>query len=606
MNLLLIAPPWQLFNRPSIQLGALKAFMQARVPGLEVRACHPYLGFAYRLGFTDYHTICQSGWASEAVGAAILRGQNYSACREIFCRALSERGMGSTSQGLPALFDRSCEILKDHLAEFAAGLDLQETGLVGITACLNQFSAALVTARLIREKSPQITIAAGGTSCSGTIAPSILHNYPFLDYIISGEGELPLLSLWNYLNNGAKDSAGELPAAISSRDYLSIACENDISTGREQMRQIKPLDELPVPDFDDYFRELSKLPAAARFHPVLPVEASRGCWWGRCNFCNLNLQWRGYRAKSIRRTVDEIDTLSRRYRCIDFAFMDNVLPRREAAGIFQGLSAHRRDYRFFAELRAVHSRKEYQTMAAGGLDTLQVGIEALSDGLLKRLGKGSSVMANIAAMRHAFETGVRLDGNLIVHFPGSTDAEAEETLKMLDFVWPFRPLRTVSFWLGHGSPAEDGRKTFGIMRIKPHPWWKQMFGDTRSLVLSYAGDRMKQQRRWRPVEKKVSDMRHRRQEQGLEKILLGFRDGREFISIQQILPDGTRRMHRLNGLSRKIYLYCQDVRSVQEIMEMTSGRITLEQLGKFVQGMVNQRLMFSDGRRVLALAVRDR
>ncbi len=606
MDLLLIATPWQLFNRPSIQLGALKAFMQDRVPGLNVRACHPYLGFAHRLGFGTYHAISQSSWASEAVGAALLQPAAHDACRDIFCKALAGRGTVPDTRPLPELFERSCELLRQCVEEFVQGLDLQDTRLVGLTACLNQFSASLFTARTLRDRYDDLPVVLGGTSCSGAIGRSIVERYPFVDYVVSGEGELPLLALWRHVT-GDEGRGDELPPAVFARN--NGACEHSAMNvpGDGVQCQVDSVEELPPPDFDDYFHELSKLPSAARFYPVLPVEASRGCWWGRCNFCNLNLQWQGYRAKSVERTAKEIDGLSRRYGCIDFAFMDNVLPRRDAARLFTQIGAHKRDYRFFAELRAVHSRDEYMAMAAGGLSTLQVGIEALSDSLLTRLGKGSSVIANIAAMRHAFEAGVELDGNLIVHFPGSTAEEAEETLKMLDFVWPFRPLKTVSFWLGFGSPAHRRQREFGISRISPHPWWRQMFGsDASSLILTYAGDRTVQQRRWRKVERKVSDMGHRRRQQGLAEVLLGYRDAGEFISIRQVLTDGSRRMHRLRGLSRKIYLFCLDVRTVQEVVDMAEGRITVEQLGEFVQQMVNQRLMFSDGKRILSLAVHDR
>jgi len=606
VDLLLIATPWQLFNRPSIQLGALKAFMQDRVPGLRVRACHPYLAFAYRLGFNTYHAISQSSWASEAVGAALLQPDAHDACRDIFCKALAGRGTVPDDSPLPDLFERACALLREWVEEFVQGLDLQDTRLVGLTACLNQFSASLFTAHRLKERCADLPVVLGGTSCSGAIGRSILGKYSFVDYVVSGEGELPLLALWKHVTNheGMRDA---LPRAVFTRN--DGACEHGaISASWDNVQcQIDSVEKLPPPDFDDYFHELSELPPAARFYPVLPVEASRGCWWGRCNFCNLNLQWQGYRAKSVGRTSREIDGLSRRYGCIDFAFMDNALPRRDAVKLFTQLSAHRRDYRFFAELRAVYSRDEYMAMAAGGLSTLQVGIEALSDSLLKRLGKGSSVIANIAAMRHAFEAGIELDGNLILHFPGSTSEEAEETLKILDFVWPFRPLKTVSFWLGFGSPAHRRQREFGISRISPHSWWKQLFGaDTRSLILAYAGDRTLQQRRWRKVERKVSDMGYRRRQHGLAEVLLGYRDAGEFISIRQVLTDGGRCMHRLKGLSRKIYLFCMDVRTVQEVLDMAEGRITLEQLGGFVQQMVSQRLMFSDGKRILSLAVQDR
>ncbi len=619
VKLLLVATPWQLFNRPSIQLGALKAFMQKEVPGLEVQALHPYLSYAARLGFPDYHIISQSSWASEAVGASMLCDEEgtIERCREVFCDALKRRGAGArlSNAGLSDLFHKARHLFSEHLQEFTECLRGDGLKLAGFTACLNQFAASLYAARLFKRRFPNVPVVLGGTSCSGTIAPSLLASFPQIDYVISGEGELPLLALYKHLTEGkaGETSDDALPRAVFSRDRIDgtdPAGGESLEARQGFMLQVSSMDELPVPDFDDYFRELGELPASERFHPVLPVEASRGCWWGRCRFCNLNLQWRGYRAASVSKVAKDIDRLASRYRCIDFAFMDNVLPRRQAAALFEKLAQHNRDYRIFAELRAVHSRAEYEVMAAGGLKTLQVGIEALSDSLLKRLGKGSSVIANIAAMRHAFEAGIELDANLIVHFPGSTEEEAGESLKILEFVWPYRPLRTVSFWLGHGSPAEQESRSLGIGRIAPHLLWKKLFYcgtiSPSSLILTYSGDRKVQKRRWRAVETRVLEMRKRRKALGLDRQLLSYRDGREFLTINQIFADETSRKHRLNGLSREIYLFCLDVKTVQEVMEMAEGRISIEQLGRFVQNMVSQRLMFSDGKKVLSLAVRER
>jgi hypothetical protein len=39
----LVSTPWPLFNRPSIQLGTLKAFLQRDIHGITVDARHVYL-----------------------------------------------------------------------------------------------------------------------------------------------------------------------------------------------------------------------------------------------------------------------------------------------------------------------------------------------------------------------------------------------------------------------------------------------------------------------------------------------------------------------------------------------------------------------------------
>ncbi len=116
------------------------------------------------------------------------------------------------------------------------------------------------------------------------------------------------------------------------------------------------LDHLPVPDFEDYFATLAGLAPELRFFPTLPVEVSRGCWWqrerapgteGGCEFCNLNLQWNGYRSKSPGRAVAEVDQLTRRHRLLSVAFMDNVLPRTSTAELLRGLAALNRDLSIF-------------------------------------------------------------------------------------------------------------------------------------------------------------------------------------------------------------------------------------------------------------------
>ena len=77
--------------------------------------------------------------------------------------------------------------------------------------------------------------------------------------------------------------------------------------------QMTELSDLSPPDYDDYFELLQSFSPEKTFFPTLPMEMSRGCWWHRplkdgkstgCAFCNLNLQWEGYRAKKT--TADGI------------------------------------------------------------------------------------------------------------------------------------------------------------------------------------------------------------------------------------------------------------------------------------------------------------
>ena len=594
MKILLIAPPWPLFNRPSIQTAALKAYLLQQEPGLEVRCKHPYLLLATRLGHGAYHAVSQSSWAAESICAAILFPRQGERCLRLYEENLKAR---VSSREIPDP-ENVKKATSEVLQEFLAGTDWNRIDVVGLSACLNQLTASLLLAGLIKKINKDIKIVMGGASCAGSMGPSLLAAFPQVDYTINGEGERPLLSLVRGLLEGNEKGSFE---GVSSRHSPPACVPSKI--------QIKRLDDLPPPDYDDYFQELYSLPASKRFFPVLPVEFSRGCWWRRCKFCNLNLQWSGYRAKSNERMAREILYLSRRYGTLDFSFTDNVLPRR-AAALFRELGSRSMDLGFFAELRAVHTRDEIHAMARGGLHEVQVGIEALSDSLLSRLDKGVRLIDNVAAMRHAEEAGIRLSGNLIIHFPGSTEREVEETLETLDFVWPYRPLKTVSFWLGMGSPVHLDARSYGIAGIKFHPFYSDLFpghinNRLKALVLTYRRDRVFQRRIWKPVEDRVKLWRKQHARRPSDGPLLSYRDGGEHMIIRRLLPDGRSLTHRLSGLSRRLYLLCTDITPLEKVLDQAPG-LSREKVLNFIQDLRQKGLMFTQGDQVLSLAVHGR
>ena len=64
--------PWAMFNRPSIQLAALKSYLEREEAGLTVTAFHPYLGLARRIGPELYRQIALDPWLSEGLYAGLL------------------------------------------------------------------------------------------------------------------------------------------------------------------------------------------------------------------------------------------------------------------------------------------------------------------------------------------------------------------------------------------------------------------------------------------------------------------------------------------------------------------------------------------------------
>ena len=589
----LVAAPWPIFNRPSIQLAALRGFLE-REGHFQVALHHPYLQVARTIGIELYGPIAQSGWAGEALFAALLFPEKQAEARRLFGKSLAKAIRPRPD------FDRLLAALQECLDHWREGLDLEGCRLIGFSVCFHQLLASLYLARRIKTTCPDLPVVFGGSSCTGAAGVSLAENFAEIDFVIDGEGEEPLLALCRYLG-GEHD---RLPAQVHQAR----------GEGKGQRLSALPLAQtefsgLPYPDYTPYIKEMTTTFAEQAFIPVLPVEFSRGCWWNRCTFCNLNLQWQDYRAKSATRMAAEVFTLAARHQSLQFTFTDNALPPKEAENFFREMAASGMDLDFFAELRAITLPQRLRGYRDGGLHTVQVGIEALSNSLLKKMGKGQTVMQCVAMIKMCSEIGIELEGNLLTDFPGTSEKEIETTLTNLDFLLPFKPLQTASFFLGLGSPIQCRPGDFSIKAVLPHRKNRQLFPASllRSLTLlinGYRGDRFRQQKLWQPVRAKVKGWeRFHQQRRGSRHSPLHFEDGRDFLLIRQELPEGSPLRHRLRGASRAIYLYCHRPRRIEAILRHCPG-VSERALRDFLTMMHQKRLMFVENDLALALAIR--
>ena len=71
-KVLLVSAPWPLFNRPSLSLGALKAYLSTEMPTLQIDTSHLFLIVAHALGYDRYQGISHRVWRAEAVYSALL------------------------------------------------------------------------------------------------------------------------------------------------------------------------------------------------------------------------------------------------------------------------------------------------------------------------------------------------------------------------------------------------------------------------------------------------------------------------------------------------------------------------------------------------------
>ncbi len=614
-SVVLLSTPWPIFNRPSIQLGTLKSYLKSQFPELEVVAHHFYLKLAKNIGYKLYQAISERTWLAETVYAALLYPERLELIKKLFIKE---------AKGKPLLSDVDFKDMTKQVAEvtneFIDKNNWNNFGLAGFSVCLCQLTSTLYFIRRIKQNFPDLPIIVGGSMFTGVSAKNLLKMFPEIGFVIIGEGELPLSRLVRNLKNLSRTANKPLIPGIVTAKEMNI--ENRVG-----FSQLEDLEDIPVPDYDDYFNLLQSFKPGKTFFPTLPAEISRGCWWkgvsikgdmnsgdgnknSGCAFCNLNLQWEGYRSKNAEQVAAEIDHLTSKYKNLSIAFMDNLMPLKTSGDIFSKLDELKKDFRIFCEIRAITPKRVLENMKSAGVSEVQIGIEALSTRLLKKLNKGTTAIKNLEIMKHCEELGIVNNSNLILNFPGSDIEDVKETMQNLEFAMSFRPMRFVHFWLGLESPVWQNPKDFGIKAVFNHPNYETLFPPDlyRQMVFmiqAYRGDLGYQRKLWQPVKRKVREWKKEYAEfhkGSVHSPILSYRDGEDFLIIRQRRLSADPLTHRLEGMSREIYLFCGHHRSLKRILNQFP-RLTEDKIIHFLKMMVDKKLMFEENLKYLSLAV---
>jgi ribosomal peptide maturation radical SAM protein 1 len=603
----LVALPWSQKDRPSAAIAALAAYIRRERPGWDVACCHTFVPLAAQIGFDLYDMFANNAYtAGELLNLSLLYPEKTAAVRQQFETWATEaltpeflRTLEPVAHAWGEVFDRVRVSLDDHLnallATVSTGLDA-----VGLTTCFGQLFVNLAFAQRLKERAPDTKVILGGSTVSARVGPSLLAEYPFVDYIVQGEGEGPLVALLDVLV--------AQPAVNLNIEGVLAQPRNGAPCVESTISELRNLDELPFPDYDEY----ADLAEEYGISWALPLEASRGCWWDRtkraenpkavCYFCNLNIQWGGYRQKSVQRVASEIDELSQRYQNLRLFFLDNILRAQGVPEFAEAIAQQQKDYHIFYEMRASVRPYEMLLLWEAGLRETQFGIEGFSMSLLRRIGKGTTTIQNLQAMRLCHELGINNMANLIVDFPGSTQEEVEETRRnLLDYAWSFQPLNVTKFFLGVGSTVDMLRESFGVVRVRNKELYKAGLPEgvwNRLQLFDLDFDVQGEPADWTPVREACETWRaahaHRK------PLLLFYQDGGSFLNIIDDREE-ERREGTFEGLAREIYLYCMEIRSLAQIRRQFG--VAEAELLEMLEMFVADRIMFAEQGKYLSLAV---
>lgn len=297
-----------------------------------------------------------------------------------------------------------------------------ETPLVGISIAMNeQVIPALSLACSIKSIDKDIHVCLGGSYISHIdkfTMEKILH-MPFIDSMVLYEGEKPLRLLIESIKSGKELSAVPNLAYLGKDGVLvNPVCEP------------VNLDEIPPPNYD----------CITPFFPdelALSVYSSRGCYWGKCVYCNY-ISTTGnpkrLQNKSPEILVNEIAFLQRKYGVRHFNLINEAVAPSYAGKIADLLLERDLKINLSSWIRV---EKQFtpelcSKLSSAGFNFLTIGVESLSDRVLKKMGKGYTGDDAIRIIRDVSEAGINLQINIIVGFPTETKEEALETYKRLE------------------------------------------------------------------------------------------------------------------------------------------------------------------------------
>ena len=364
-------------------------------------------------------------------------------------------------QLLPAFFDNALN-----------AFDWNKVQFVGFTSVFQQHIASLAFARILKERYPHLVIVFGGANVEGPMGRGILQSFPWVDAIVSGEGENVITPLVKAILNG--DDYSQVPG-VWTRRSVKVTYPPRVK-----------MDDLPYPIFDDFFHQHSEAHLQDPVTPAIMVETSRGCWWGEhshCTFCGLNGLNMTFRSKSPQRAVEEITSLWDRYsdRAGNVLAVDNILDYRYINTVLPQLAQHTKKFSLFYETKANLKKQQVEAFALANIKSIQPGIESLSTHVLKVMRKGISGLSNVQMLKWCQEYHLNVFWNILWGFPGEQPEdyiEANEWAGRLFHLLP--PTAVTPIRLDRFSPLFDSADEFGVKNIKPVQAYDHIFDQLSS------------------------------------------------------------------------------------------------------------------------------
>jgi ribosomal peptide maturation radical SAM protein 1 len=479
LSVILVSMPFMSVVRPSIQLGLLKAVVSQA--GFPVSCFEFGLDLAQRIGASSYERICAAGrsFVGDWLFSVAAFGDQAPDAEDSFVNRYADDIIKSSRAGSVSaaeLIRMRRLVIPDFVQSLLDLAPWDDCTVVGFTSTFQQNVASFALARLLKGRFPRLRTVFGGANFDGVMGREWVRSIPWIDYAVQGEGEITFPELLRALEHGM-DPVNV--AGVVSQANLACFVPREIN---------RNLDSLPTPDYSDYFQrieDLQLLSRAPRRHVRLPFESSRGCWWGQkhhCTFCGLNGSSMSFRSKSPKRVLDELSTLSQRFRSFHFEAVDNIFDYTYFERLLPELATNDITFDLFFEIKSNLTRRQIRQIREAGINRVQPGIESLSTNVLRLMKKGVTRLQNVNTLRWSRYYGVAVSWNLIYGFPGEILEDYREQLEVIRAIRHLQPPSGAGrIWIERFSPLFTDRSGISSSGLSPQSSYRLIYPATVNL-----------------------------------------------------------------------------------------------------------------------------
>ncbi|MCC7442767.1 MAG: radical SAM protein [Bdellovibrionales bacterium] len=377
--------------------------------------------------------------------------------------------LASALAAAPTLVDELLdEITRELIAEHqpdVLGLSLPFPG--------NVYAGLRMAREAKRAKPTLVTVAGGGyvnTELRELAEPRV---FDYWDYVTLDDGERPLECVLEHLS-------GKRPRSALFRTFTREAGAVRFTQGTEHdlpFREGAPptLDGLPLS------RYLSLLEMPNPIHRLWSdlkwnkVTLAHGCYWKRCSFCDVNLDYIGrYEAAPAELTLDRMQALARESGQTGFHLTDEAAPPAALKALGEAMRERCFTATWWGNIRfdKAFTPELCGLMADSGCVAVTGGIEVASDRLLKLMRKGVTIEQVARVSRALRDAGILVHAYLMYGFPTQTLQETVDSLEVVRQLFAEDCLQS-AFWHRFSatvhSPVGRDPAAFGITLLPEGP-----------------------------------------------------------------------------------------------------------------------------------------